>query len=151
MTRKCCVAMLRGYIFLSSHSEGTCFLIFQSRIIVSAFSNNSISEMTMHHSFLVASVLLLILFGHSQFLDTNPDFDPSLELFPFDDFIDDQPEVSSDLDDLLPYSDFLADASDCASASDGSPSRVRAPNNACPVLQNEEVPTKPTIDRKVIN
>lgn len=102
-------------------------------------------------SFCVASVLLLILSGHSQFLDMDPDFDPSLELFSSNGFIDDQPEVSSNLDDL-PSSYFLAGASDCASASNGSPSRVRARNDACPVLQDGGMTTRPTTDQeRVIN
>lgn len=137
----------------------------------------------MHHSvLLVASVLLLlILSGHSQFLDQDPDpdFDPSLELFsPSNDFfIDDpqpeissnlddpqtelssnlddpQPEVSSNLDDL-PYPYFLADASECNSASNGSPNKIRArQNNACPVPNDEQetIPRMPSADRdRVIN
>lgn len=151
MTRKCCVGLLRGYIFPSSHSDGPWYLTFQSPTKASAFSNNLIPEMTMHRSFLVASVLLLILSGHSEFLDMNPDFDPPLQLFPSNDFIDDQSEVSSNLDDL-PYSYFFAGAGDCASASNGSPSRVRARNNACPVVDDEGIPKRPTTYReKVIN
>lgn len=81
----------------------------------------------------------------------DPDFDPSPELFSVNDFIDDQPEVPSDLDDL-PYPYFFAGASDCASASNGSLGGVRARNNACPILQDEGLTTRPTTDREqVIN
>lgn len=120
---------------------------------------------------LAASVLLLILFGNSQFLDPGTNSDSSMELFPSDNFIDDLPEASSNVNDL-PYSGFIAGTSGCPSTSSNDLSnndlsnndlsnndlsnydlsRVRARNAVCPVLQDGGTPPSTTEDQgKVIN